>query len=87
MADDSGHADVGFHRHGKIPTLKISLIQIFCAHLWAVSYLLLVFDCRVSYPVLVHKSVVMDLVSGELWLSSREFMNCVTLVSSLRPGA
>ena len=23
-----------FHRHGKIPTLKISLIQIFRAHLW-----------------------------------------------------
>ncbi len=35
MADNSGHADVGFHRHGKIPMLKISLIQIFRAHLWA----------------------------------------------------
>ena len=66
MANDSGHADVSFHRHGKIQTLKISLIQIFHAHLWAVSYLLLVFDCRISYPVLVHESVVMDLVSGEL---------------------
>ncbi len=52
-----------------------------------VSYLLLVFDCHVSYPVLVHKSVVMDLVSGELWLLSCKFMNCMTLVSSLWPGA
>ncbi|KAF8135958.1 PRP8 domain IV core-domain-containing protein [Mycena galopus ATCC 62051] len=32
--------------HGKIPTLKISLIQIFCAHLWQK----------------VHESVVMDLI-------------------------
>jgi hypothetical protein len=27
----SSYADVGFHRHCKIPTLKISLIQIFMA--------------------------------------------------------
>ncbi len=39
MTDDSGHANVGFHRHGKIPTLKISLIQIFRAHLWQKSKL------------------------------------------------
>ena len=38
MTDDS-------RRHGKIPTLKISLIQIFRAHLWQK----------------IHESVVMDL--------------------------
>lgn len=35
----------GIFMHGKIPTLKISLIQIFRAHLWQK----------------VHESVVMDL--------------------------
>ncbi|KAF0912415.1 hypothetical protein E2562_014059 [Oryza meyeriana var. granulata] len=35
----------GIFVHGKIPTLKISLIQIFCAHLWQK----------------IHESVVMDL--------------------------
>ena len=30
----------GIFMHGKIPTLKISLIQIFRAHLWQVSFLL-----------------------------------------------
>ena len=39
----------GIFMHGKIPTLKISLIQIFRAHLWQK----------------VHESLVMDLVSGE----------------------
>ena len=34
MPKDSTCADVRLHRHGKIPTLKISLIQIFRAHLW-----------------------------------------------------
>ena len=29
------HLDsTGIFMHGKIPTLKISLIQIFCVHLW-----------------------------------------------------
>lgn len=37
----------GIFLHGKIPTLKISLIQIFRAHLWQK----------------IHESVVMDLVS------------------------
>ena len=42
----------GIFMHGKIPTLKISLIQIFRAHLWQK----------------IHESVVMDLcqVSGNL---------------------
>ena len=42
----------GIFMHGKIPTLKISLIQIFRAHLWQK----------------VHESIVMDLcqVSGVL---------------------
>lgn len=35
----------GIFMHGKIPTLKISLIQIFRAHLWQK----------------IHESVVMDL--------------------------
>jgi hypothetical protein len=39
MTNDSSYADVGY-RHGKIPTLKISLIQIFRAHLWQKSRLL-----------------------------------------------
>lgn len=38
----------GIFLHGKIPTLKISLIQIFRAHLWQK----------------IHESVVMDLVSA-----------------------
>lgn len=37
--------NTGIFMHGKIPTLKISLIQIFRAHLWQK----------------VHESVVMDL--------------------------
>jgi hypothetical protein len=45
----------GIFMHGKIPTLKISLIQIFRAHLWQK----------------VHESIVMDLcqVRRELALS------------------
>jgi len=39
MPKDSTCADVCLHRHGKIPTLKISLIQIFRAHLWQKSRL------------------------------------------------
>ena len=34
MTDGLSYANVDFYRHGKIPTLKISLIQIFRAHLW-----------------------------------------------------
>ena len=46
----------GIFMHGKIPTLKISLIQIFRAHLWQK----------------IHESVVMDLcqVSSYLIASS-----------------
>jgi pre-mRNA-processing factor 8 len=40
----------GIFMHGKIPTLKISLIQIFRAHLWQK----------------VHESLVMDLCQGML---------------------
>jgi hypothetical protein len=39
MLKDSTWADLCLHRHGKIPTLKISLIQIFRAHLWQKSRL------------------------------------------------
>lgn len=40
----------GIFMHGKIPTLKISLIQIFRAHLWQK----------------IHESVVMDLCQVNL---------------------
>jgi hypothetical protein len=33
VTDYSSYVDVGFHRHGKTPTLKASLIQIFRADL------------------------------------------------------
>ena len=52
-------------RHGKIPTLKISLIQIFRAHLWQKSKLLVFFllqKLTVLCAPAVHESVVMDLV-------------------------
>jgi pre-mRNA-processing factor 8 len=54
-----------FFRHGKIPTLKISLIQIFRAHLWQKSKLLVFFllqKLTVLCAPAVHESVVMDLV-------------------------
>ena len=41
----------GIFMHGKIPTLKISLIQIFRAHLWQK----------------IHESVVMDLCQVSLF--------------------
>jgi hypothetical protein len=40
----------GIFMHGKIPTLKISLIQIFRAHLWQK----------------VHESIVMDLCQVDI---------------------
>lgn len=54
----------GFDRHGKIPTLKISLIQIFRAHLWQKSkHLFCQFNMLLIFvPNTVHESVVMDLV-------------------------
>lgn len=43
----------GIFMHGKIPTLKISLIQIFRAHLWQK----------------IHESIVMDLCQVRFFLS------------------
>lgn len=43
----------GIFMHGKIPTLKISLIQIFRAHLWQK----------------VHESIVMDLCQVSIFFS------------------
>lgn len=40
-------------RHGKIPTLKISLIQIFRAHLWQKS------KCRVVRPIMSSLTVIL----------------------------
>ena len=42
----------GIFMHGKIPTLKISLIQIFRAHLWQK----------------IHESIVMDLCQVCVWV-------------------
>ena len=47
----------GIFMHGKIPTLKISLIQIFRAHLWQK----------------VHESVVMDLCQVNSKLKTAAF--------------
>ena len=54
----------GIFMHGKIPTLKISLIQIFRAHLWQKSvYPFSESRCEYSDKFCtVHESVVMDLV-------------------------
>ena len=52
--------------HGKIPTLKISLIQIFRAHLWQK----------------VHESVVMDLcqvLHAILVKWERECLDCIKI--------
>lgn len=54
----------GIFMHGKIPTLKISLIQIFRAHLWQKSASSHPGSCRRYSDEFhtVHESVVMDLV-------------------------
>ena len=42
----------GIFMHGKIPTLKISLIQIFRAHLWQKIHESVVMDlCQVSHNI------------------------------------
>ena len=42
----------GIFMHGKIPTLKISLIQIFRAHLWQKIHESIVMDlCQVCLPL------------------------------------
>lgn len=50
----------GIFMHGKIPTLKISLIQIFRAHLWQK----------------IHESIVMDLCQVRLCFSFRRRFGC-----------
>jgi len=59
--------------HGKIPTLKISLIQIFRAHLWQKVHESVVMDlCQVhaSFVVNVVNSGVSTLFSSVYVLSS-----------------
>lgn len=58
----------GIFMHGKIPTLKISLIQIFRAHLWQKIHESIVMDlCQVgvmSYPsalLVIHQQIVLEL--------------------------
>lgn len=47
----------GIFMHGKIPTLKISLIQIFRAHLWQKVHESVVMDlCQVSAAMDVYQS-------------------------------
>ncbi len=51
----------GIFMHGKIPTLKISLIQIFRAHLWQKIHESIVMDlCQVGF--------VFYLIMAYLWL-------------------
>lgn len=47
----------GIFMHGKIPTLKISLIQIFRAHLWQK----------------IHESIVMDLCQVGLAMPQQKY--------------
>lgn len=56
----------GIFMHGKIPTLKISLIQIFRAHLWQK----------------IHESTVMDLVGSERVTSCASSLSVLTVVLS-----
>lgn len=62
----------GIFMHGKIPTLKISLIQIFRAHLWQK----------------IHESIVMDLCQVSLcFLLRRGLRNTlITVVTVIRDG-
>ena len=48
----------GIFMHGKIPTLKISLIQIFRAHLWQKVHESVVMDlCQVQFtPILIYRA-------------------------------
>lgn len=57
----------GIFMHGKIPTLKISLIQIFRAHLWQK----------------VHESVVMDLCQVQCEIFSYYFVVFILLLETL----
>ena len=49
----------GIFMHGKIPTLKISLIQIFRAHLWQKIHESVVMDlCQVGESSLHHHDII-----------------------------
>ena len=54
----------GIFMHGKIPTLKISLIQIFRAHLWQK----------------IHESVVMDLCQVNTFICTKICMLCLQTI-------
>lgn len=63
----------GIFMHGKIPTLKISLIQIFRAHLWQKIHESVVMDLC-AFPHLVFRRLAssncIDLLPCPGWLSS-----------------
>ena len=78
-----------FNRHGKIPTLKISLFQIFRAHLWQKSkHLVSQLNLLLTFvPNTVHESVVMDLVRKNIPDVCVDVFISSILVSSVRSRA
>ena len=77
----------GIFMHGKIPTLKISLIQIFRAHLWQKSALRL-YKSRCGCPDECFMQST-RVLSWTWYVTPRAFkdaaLNCA-IVSSVRPG-
>lgn len=65
----------GIFMHGKIPTLKISLIQIFRAHLWQKIHESVVMDlCQ------VRACVVRDCVDGRNAADYRDALLCCAVL-------
>lgn len=55
----------GIFMHGKIPTLKISLIQIFRAHLWQKIHESIVMDlCQVGQLALLYMGNLLRMLWG-----------------------
>ena len=66
----------GIFMHGKIPTLKISLIQIFRAHLWQKVHESVVMDlCQVQLtPILIYRAFPLTLPAAvQISWSIRKF--------------
>ena len=66
----------GIFMHGKIPTLKISLIQIFRAHLWQKVHESVVMDlCQVQFtPILIYRAFPLTLPAAvQISWSIRKF--------------
>lgn len=57
----------GIFMHGKIPTLKISLIQIFRAHLWQKIHESIVMDlCQVGFIKYIYIYIIFDTMDFSL---------------------